>query len=535
MSNGIDFVIGGKDKASPAMTSVESSMKRVEAGTVKLQSATKSLMVSMGPLLAIFAAIKAAMAFTNVIESANKAFDAQAASLKRLSNALEIRGAEKMSASMTSIAKEMEKVTGTSESVVRGLMSQAAGMGFAADRMDDAAKAAIGLAQATGKDATASMTDLKAALEGNFDAFVQINPQIMYMRSNQEKMAAVLAIANQGLKEQAGDMNSVVGSGRRADSAMESLMESIGAILAPIRVLINAGLQQFATALESVLVPAVEYANDVMANIGPVIEYVKEKVVQAVNIMIGAFTFFEVILTNLGSVWDIVVAAAELAMIKVSESIKYALFEVIPAYAMWFGENFVNLMRDAVNLAATVVANGVTKIVDTFQALWDFIASGGDSDVMGSLGEIAGRSYLDGFESSLTALPEIAGRQLTQREQDLADKIGAIGGRLGDEFASKMEERMVGVGETLKSELESVAKLDLKTRNAVLMQGVNATEGRLLTRGPSSTSMTVPQMLQQIVGKMDQLLKKPGLQNDDKNTVDAIKAKAQNEIRMVPV
>jgi hypothetical protein len=174
-------------------------------------------------------------------------------------------------------------------------------------------------------------------------------------------------------------------------------------------------------------------------------------------------------------------------------------------------------------------------MVDTFRALWDFIASGGTSDVLGQLGEIAGRSYLDGFESSLTGLPEIAGRQLTQREQDLADKIGAIGGRLGDEFARKMEERMVGVGETLKSELDSVAKLDLKGRNAVVMQGINATEGRLLTRGPSSTAMTVPQMMQQIVGKMDQLLKKPGLQNDDKNTVDAIKARAQNEIRMVPV
>jgi hypothetical protein len=59
-------------------------------------------------------------------------------------------------------------------------------------------------------------------------------------------------------------------------------------------------------------------------------------------------------------------------------------------------------------LAYTVVSNHVTKIVDAFTALWEFIASGGTSDVLGQLGEISGRSYLAGFESSLTALPDIA-------------------------------------------------------------------------------------------------------------------------------
>ncbi|MBL8820581.1 MAG: hypothetical protein JNL58_31450 [Planctomyces sp.] len=533
-SNGIDFVIGGKDKASPAMSAVENSMKRVEATTVKLKSATLDLSAAMAPLLAVYAAVKGVMAISGVVESANKALDEQSESMKRLSNALKIRGAEAMTASMVSVSREMEKVTGTSENVVRGLMSQASGMGFAADRMDDAAKAAIGLAQATGKDAAASMGDLKSALEGNFEAFYQLNPQIMHMRSNQEKMAAVLAIANQGLKEQSEDMTTIVGSGRRADSAITSLMTSVGNLLAPIRILINAGIQQFATSLDKLLVPAVEYANSILANIGPVMDWVKQKVVDGINIMIGAWTFLEVVLTNLDSVWEMVAAVAELAMIKISATISHALTEVIPAYAKWFGENFFNLMRDAVKGAYTVVKNYVMKIVDTFKAMWDYILSGGQTDVRREIGKIAGRSFLEGFQSSLTGLPEIAGRTITEREKDLADKIGAIGGRLGDEFSEKMKDRMISVGETLQSELQNVASLDLRARNAVVMQGVNVQEGRLLTRGSSSTAMNVPQLLQQIIGQVGQLLKKPGIENDDERTVAAIKANAQNKVMLVP-
>lgn len=535
MSNGIDFVIGGKDKASPAMSSTENSMKRLEAATGTLKTSTVSLMSAMAPLLAVYAAMKAAFAFVGGVQAANEAFDAQTEAVRKLENALKIRGAQAMSDSMQAMAKEVQKVTGTSDNLVMSLMQQAAGMGFAADRMDDAAKAAIGLAQATGKDAAAAMADMKAALEGNFEAFYAINPQIMYMRSNEEKMAAVLAIANQGLQEQAGDMNTVAGSGRRAESAMQSLMESVGTVLAPFRVLINAGIEQFSSSIQEVLAPAIEYANELLANIGPVMQWVKERVVDGVNIIIGAWTFLEVVLTNLGTVWDMVVATAELAMVKISGSVSYYLTEVVPAYGSWFVDNFIGLFRDAGNGAYVAFSNYLTMVADAFSAWLEFFMSGGQTDIMAELGDIAGRSFLEGFESSLKPLPDIAARQITQREQDLADKIGQMGGRLGDEFADRMKERMIGVGETLQGELESVKGIDLKGRAAVVMQGVNATEGRLLTRGPASTSMTVPQYLEKIAGKMDKLLQSPGITQGNEQIINVIKPKPTPNIEVVMV
>ena len=541
MSNSIDFIIGGKDKAAPAMNSVEKSLQRLEQKTESVAKSTNRLANITGALTAVYVAVKAAMAALGGLDKINAAYDAQAESVRKLNSALQIRGASAASNEMQNVAKSIEKMTGVSDNAALALMQQASGMGFATGKMDDAAKAAIGLGNAMGKDAAASMGDLKSALEGNFDAFYAVNPQIMYMRTNQDKLAAVMAIANQGLAAQAADMTTVAGSGRRADSAMSSLMESIGKIIAPIRVLINAGLQQLATSFDALLVPAVEYATQVLENIGPIMDYVKEKVIQAINIVIGAFTFLEVVVTNLGSVWEIAKAAAELAMITISETIMHTLTETIPAYVMWFGENVINLMSDAFNGVIAIITNAGRIIGESVYQIFAFIASGGEGGIdglMAGLGEAASISLLDGFKSQLTSLPEIAARQLTEREKDLAEKIGAVGGRLGEQFSDKMKERMLGVGSTLSSEVQNAASsIDLKMRPSVLMGGIPATEGRLLTRGPGTR---LPDQMQEII----RLLKNPPppppprarilvrLDDDQNRLLQAVATNTQGKLQM---
>lgn len=522
----------------PQLESLQQSLKGVENQSGRTAKATETLASVSKGLVAAYLAIKTALAALGGLDKINAAYDAQTAAVKRLNAALAIRGQQAASAAMQQTAKDLEKLTGVSDQATLALMQTAQSMGFATHKLDDAAKAATGLAAATGKTAEQSLGDMKAALEGNFEAFVGLNPQIMYMRTNQEKMAAVIAIANQGLAQQSKDMTSVSGSGRRADTAIGSLMESFGKIIAPIRVLINAGLQQLATALDKLLVPAVQYATSVLENIGPVMDYVKEKVTQAINIMIGAFTFFEVILTNLSSVWEIVKAASELAMITVSESVMHTLTKIIPAYAMWFGENFINLMKDAFNGVIAVITNAGRIIGEIVYQIFEFIVSGGQGGIEGlmtGLGQAASISLLDGFKSSLTSLPEIAERQLTAREKDLADKIGAVGGRLGQEFSDKMSERMLGVGSALGDEVNAAtSRIDLKGRPAVMMQSIPATEGRLLTRGPGTR---IPDIMQQI---LQELRKKPNekprilvrLDDDQNRLLQAVANNTQGKLQM---
>jgi hypothetical protein len=334
------------------------------------------------------------------------------------------------------------------------------------------------------------------------------------MATNEEKLAAVTALAAKGLEAKADASHRVAGMGERANNALGDLMESVGALLAPVRILISAGLTKLYESLSTLLIPAVEYAEEVLTNIGPVMEWVQQKVVDGVNMMVAAFTFFEVILTNLDSVWAIVVAQSELWILQLVGVIEHALTVAIPAYAEWFGQNFGNLIRDGLDLAYRFVVDRITKIKDAFVALWEYVASWGETDILGQLGEIGGRSFLDGFESSLTDLPDIAGRTISDREKELSEKIGQVGANLGDEFSRKMAERMLQAGDGVSDAFNK--EIDLKVKKTVdeaagtsggkggsQSGNLTASESRLLTRGSSDG---VKELWERAVASLQQIM-----------------------------
>ena len=549
MANGIDFVIGGKDQAKPAMSSVEQSLQRLESKTDSLGKSTKMLTTITGGLAVAYGAIKSAMALLGGIGAVNAAYDTQIKAVKGLEVALKLQGAafEEESARLRTFASDMQALTGVGDEATLGMMKQASMMGVATEDLDDMAKAAIGLGEAMGTSAESGMEMMRRAQQGNFMQFQRTFPEIAKMATEEEKLAFVTALAAKGLEAKVEASNRVAGMSERASGAVGDLMESVGALLAPVRILISAGIKTLAESLQTLLVPAVAYAEEVLANIGPLMDWVKEKVIQGVNLMIGAFTFFEVIMTNLDSVWTIVVSTAELSMLQVSGAVMHALTVVIPGYAAWFGENFVNLIRDGLNLAFTVVTNSVTKIIDAFKALWDFIASGGTTDVLGQLGEIAGRSYLEGFESSLTALPEIAARTISDREQELAETIGQVGTNLGDEFSKKFVERMIGMGDGLGDEFSK--EIDLKVNKNIesalgkpggagIGKGgggdtsLTASEGRLTTRGQGNPFEKTNQIMSAVLAVLDQGREVSAEQLEETRRIAANTAKTSS---MVPV
>ena len=514
MSTGIDFVIGGKDRAGPAMAKVGTAMAKLESGANRLKTATMSLTAAMAPLLAIFALVRTVQGFGNAIADANAAYDKQADAVSGLNKALELQGANvaKESARLQAFAGDMQKLTGVGDEATLEFMRQASMLGVNADQLEDVTKATIGLSEVTGKGLNESLKALQQAQEGNFSAFEESFPQMKNLATAEEKLAFATQMAAKGLEAKADASMTVSGMAERANGAIGDLMEMVGQLLAPIRILISQGLKTLAESLQQVLAPAAQYAQSVLENIGPVMDYVKEKVVQAINAVVAAFTFVEVVVTNLGSVWELMVATAELGFEKLKNIVMHVLTEVIPGYATWFGENFVNLIRDAMNLAVTIVTNDVQKLIDTFMALWDFIKSGGTTNILGSLGEIAGRSYLEGFESSLTALPDIAERQLSTREQQLSERIGAIGADLGAQFSAKFAQRMIKLDDELGADFNK--EIDLKINKkigeelgvagkAAGTQTLSASESRLLTRGPSDRRTD---LMEDITRKLSQLL-----------------------------
>jgi len=551
MSTGVDFVIGGKDNAGPAMSQVEKSLKRLEENTDKLSSSTSRLAKLTVGLTAAYAAFKGAMAALGGLDAINAAYDKQADAVRGLNKALELQGANvaEQSAKLQSFAGEMQKLTGVGDEATIAFMRQASMLGVGTDQLETVTKAAIGLSEVLGKDLESSLNDLRKAQEGNFTAFEKQFPQMKAMASEEEKLAFVTQMAAKGLEAKADASMTVSGMADRASGAIGDLMESVGALIAPVRILISQGIKTLAESLRQVLAPAVEYAQGILENIGPLMDWLKNKIVQAINGIIAAFTFVEVIVMNLDKVWAIMVATVELKFEQMKNIIMHVLTEVIPQYATWFGENFTNIMRDALSLAYTIISNHIKKYIDAFKAFWNFLATFGSSDILGELGEIAGRSYLDGFVASTEALPEIAARRISEREQELSDRIGMIGGQIGDEFSRKFAERMVKLDDEVGKDFDK--EINLKVNRKIEeqvggklgggggSQDLQAKESRLLTRGPATERMDLLAAVQKLSNKVDQIeqntAKSYSASNTANQALQAIQANTANTTQLVGV
>lgn len=599
MSTGIDFVIGGKDNATSAMDKVDQALGRLQARTGKLAEATKTMVVNVtgakstmsglstgaasvdkaakatstqiaglsaslaklkavaGPLLAVFAAVKTVTAGVGAIRDSAAAYDEQADSIRGLESALSsgIGPAAGMSEKLQAAAANLESLTGVSERATLGLMKQASHLGVHSGQLDQVARAAIGLAEATGKDLTEATNMAAEAVQGNFSAFSKVLPQINMMVSAEEKLAAVQELAARGMKIKAGQADTLAGVTARTQNAIQRLMETVGAMLAPLRMIAAQGIGSLADSLQKALAPAAELAGKAIEGMKPIFEALQtsikvavhvgkvafaalwesikavgsaigqvlgvqsvdaankfkqvaqvlvDTVVAVANKIIGGITMIEVVVANLGPIWEAMKASAELQLVRLSEIINHALTKVIPAYTKWFADNFTNMMRDTFNAVVTISQNAMTKIADITKLGWDFIASKGEGGLnlfLARMTVAANKSLLDGFTATTSALPEIAARQITEREQQLAEKIGKIGENLGQQFTDKFNSRMVKLGEDVGEKLSKDINLNLNVARFGDRPQLQAAEGRLTTRGPVERQS-------QMISSMDQTLKK---------------------------
>jgi hypothetical protein len=247
-------------------------------------------------------------------------------------------------------------------------------------------------------------------------------------------------------------------------------------------------------------VAASQVASQALGGLSSVFEFVS-------NAIITGITVLDVAVSNIPQIFQAATAQAELYWLQFSESIKHQLTVVIPTYLKWFGDNWLNILNDVFDAGLTVTQNYIKNYADIILSLWDWVSSGfagGAEKLFGDVATIASRNLLEGFEAQTQALPEIMERQLTSREQQLSEKIGSIGAKLGEEFTSKLNARMDGTefADKFKSRMDSISKTfeDFSiTANvtpdlaAIASLGagakkdqaseLRATEGRLLTRG----------------------------------------------------
>jgi len=282
-----------------------------------------------------------------------------------------------------------------------------------------------------------------------------------------------------------------------ASQAMNKLMIAVGGLLAPFVKVVAQGLTLFATTAASVLQPAIVAVSMAFEGLRPHIDMFLKGIIAAVT---GA----EVAFTNLGPIVQYAFLSMKLSFAGMIEETKYTFTTRLPAYIKWFGENAFNLVRDAAVGMATVLTNFAKNLGEFGAAIYMWVSSGmqgGLDGLMNQLGQTMMVGLTDGFEAQTQSLPEIAARQMTQYEMELASQMGEIGGNLGDQFNEKFQARValmtgdLALPDTAEPKAEETAKkltgglTAVADSQAAIAQQLSATESRLLTRGPSEGPM----------------------------------------------
>jgi len=157
-------------------------------------------------------------------------------------------------------------------------------------------------------------------------------------------------------------------------------------------------------------------------------------------LIIGEFAF-----RHIGAVSELAWAQVQLGAIGFWEDLRHLFTAEIPAVLTWFAGEWGNIWFTAVDYVLTVLINLGTNIRSLWSGVLDFIAGRGFTFDWTPLSE--------GFVSTVSKLPDIPERALTEIERQLGSDIDRMSGDLTEGLADHLQQRraeLLGDGEAFR-------------------------------------------------------------------------------------
>lgn len=125
----------------------------------------------------------------------------------------------------------------------------------------------------------------------------------------------------------------------------------------------------------------------------------------------------------------------QLGLVSIPGVVKHFFLGVLPPLFGWFADNWKNIFLDAYNLATTVFTNLGSNIVSVFSNIPKLISGEADFSELWT-------PVLEGFESTLSALPNIPPRQMGLLEKALTRDIEELSGSVHKSYQEHMAEAL---------------------------------------------------------------------------------------------
>jgi hypothetical protein len=499
----VEFAIGGKNETAKAINSTVAGLSRLEMSFGSIIKTAAGFTLVSGT---INTALRGIERLGSLISAGVSDYDKATEANRALRQAMELNGGATDEAVQKNIelADSLERRTNIEAEAIAEMMKSAAMLGVENEQLDDVAQAAIGLSEAMGIGLDDALKKARLATEGNFDSFNRLIPSLKDMATNEEKLAAVMQLANNGMAQKEARADSAADAYQRMQNKVGNMMEALGEALSPFRKLALDGIGFAAEKITEVMLPALESMKAVFLESGNIAELFQRSIAESINKAVQAFTLAEVVIENLDTAFGFLLDSGSLQVTRLVEVIKHAFTVQLPAYAKFLGETIlegITFPLRAGIVASENFANTFGKIFDRLQVFLYSRMQGGFAKLGADIGKITGESLLKGFETSFPSLPQIAERAITDREIELQRNVTNAAENIADEFNRRLEGRLVGFDQVIKEQSDKMALAMTGQPNAsatatnqqaksssqlAAASALQAQTGRLLTMGPAS-------------------------------------------------
>ena len=199
-----------------------------------------------------------------------------------------------------------------------------------------------------------------------------------------------------------------------AGTVLGGLATVLSFVLSPLGLVIAA-----VVALGAVLASTTDLGSKAIEWLGKAFGWFKGAVVTAISAVVFA-------VKNWRQVLEYAAVAGVLNIVRFASQVKHFFVDVIPATLKWFLQNWRDIFTTMWNFTRTVTTNIGRNLKALWDAIWGFVKGEGWNFEWTPL--------LEGFESAIKKMPEIAERQIAPLEKELSDRVEALGEQLSKDF-----------------------------------------------------------------------------------------------------
>jgi hypothetical protein len=433
----VEVTLGARNEASAVLRQFSSEVTKTAQ---QVEFSVRGLAQLAGVTAAVIGVVEAGRAIVGFASSSVAAFDDLNRSAIKLSETVALipNGSKQAAEEMQKVANSLERMTNVDAGRIMEQMSQALRRGAATDSIEDMTEAALGLSRVFDRDLASAMRMVEDAVNGNFDAFKGLIPNIDQLATNEEKLAAVSELATEGLLNKAESAKSALEASDALKVATKNLYESFGALLAPIRDVVYRGFVVAFEFIQASMLPAMDDFVNYSEQLANAMQGVGRTIAEA---FVTGFTAAEIAIFRFNDVLDVISASVLLSATKIYNDVVF-VFDGLLAKAEWF--------------------------VDAYSKL------------------LSGRFT---FEDVLKEMPSFGERAVTETEKSLQAILDEAVGGLTEDFDTKIRERLQALQDAMKLDID----IDLKPREGAAnalrdqLRSLTAFESRVLVRGQTDS------------------------------------------------